>query len=147
LRSPEPWLNLFSLDVMNPRSTSTIARLVGTAFGGVILVFVIVVVAFVVFKQPPLTALYGLERWVTFAANLCVAFYAFPAYKRTKRHGFLYSTIAAVIFAYTVIFGLLVPSTHYTRGEREWYYVARQVSYIVGLGFYARGIMLLTQNV
>ena len=138
---------MISLDEMNPSGSSKAVRVVGITFGAVLLVFVILFVAFVAFKQPPMIALYGLERWAGFVANLVVLFYTFPAFKRTKRVGFLYAAIAALIFLYASVFGLLFPTTHNTLGQRQWYYVAREISYIVGLGFYARGIMLLSKEV
>jgi hypothetical protein len=119
----------------------------GIGLAGFLAIFIILFVAVESFKMAPLMALYGIERWAEFVANFVVLFYTFPAFKRTKRRGYLYTAIAALIFMYALAFGLLFPASRYTLGNREWYYVARVFSDIAGLGFYARGIMLLTQDV
>ncbi len=132
---------------MNHRIANKVLLILGIGLAGFLVIFVIVFIAFESFKVPPLVALYGLERWAGFVANLVVLFYTFPAFKRTKRRGFLYTAIAALIFMYALVFGLLFPASHNTPVQREWYYVVKTLSYVAGLGFYARGIMLLTQDV
>ena len=124
-----------------------LAIVIGVIVAGFFLVFLAMLIGVGVFHLQALVALYGVERWTVFVANLIVLVYAAAAFKRTRRVGFLYTAIAALIFAYTVVFGLLFPTTHNTLGQRQLYYVARQTIYIFGLGFYARGIMLLSQQV
>jgi hypothetical protein len=92
-----------------------------------------------------LVTLYASERWAAFAANLIVIFYTFPAFMRTRNRGFLYLAFAGIIFMYGILFTLLFPmrGTHWSLAQRELYYGSKYIVYIVGLGLYARGVMLL----
>jgi hypothetical protein len=129
------------------RVASRVWVVLGIIVAVIIGVFVIDFVFWDVYKVAPLVTLYGIERWAIFLAQLVVLFYTFPAFKRTKRRGFLYIAIAALIFMYALVFGIIFPATHMARGQAQWYYVARVLGYIIGLGFYARGIMLLCEDV
>ncbi len=127
-------------------SAGRVLRSMIFAVAGLLVVLVIVFIASAAFHMHPLTILYGSERWAGLVANLIVLFYAFPAFKRTRHRGFLFLAIAALIFMYSILFGLIFPARAMSLGQRELFYGVKYLVYIAGLGLYARGVMLLAKN-
>jgi hypothetical protein len=105
-----------------------------------------------VWRAPLLRVLHVAEYWAALIANSIVIFYAFPTFKRTRNRAFLYLGLAALSSAYGVIFTLLFgigppfSAAHWSRSDLHFYYAIRYIVYIVGVGLYARGIMLLARD-
>lgn len=89
---------------------------------------------------------------VTFVANIAVLFYAFPAFKRTKDRCFLSIALAALIFAYVALFGLVLvlksetTAGHISHLQASWYYATRYSTGIIGLILYAYGVIVLIRR-
>ncbi|MES4787391.1 MAG: hypothetical protein C4294_18075 [Nitrospiraceae bacterium] len=114
------------------------------------LLLLLVVVAFVmtVYQSPRLSRFRDADLLVQLFANLIVAFYAFPAFKGTKKRGFLALGFAALIFAYGALFPVLAwaalsPSS---RSQIQWYYAAIHASVIVELVLYTYGGVSLARS-
>jgi len=92
------------------------------------------------------------ERLAELFANLFVAFYAFPAFTRSKDRAFLFLAFGAVCFAYGALFSLLLgvrpPATawHASRAQAQWYYATRYAADVVGLILYAWGASSLARR-
>jgi hypothetical protein len=121
-------------------------------FGGVLigLLLLLIVIAFVMtaYQAPRLSRLRDANVLVQLVANLVVAFYAFPAFTRTKRRAFIALGFAALILAYAAIFTVLASATlsQTSRSQAQWYYAAIHASGIVGLLLYAYGAVSLARS-
>ena len=118
--------------------------------GLIALLLVLVVVAFVmtVYQFPRLSRFRDAELLIQLFANLVVACYAFPAFKRTSKRAFLALGFAALIFAYGALFPViaLAALSPGSRLEMQWYNTALHASAIVGLVLYAYGAVSLARS-
>ena len=122
--------------------------MLGSVLIGLLLVSMIIAFIMTVYQAPRLSRLRDAEVLVQLFANLVVAFYAFPAFTRTKRRAFVALGFAALIFAYGAIFSVLVPAalSQTSRSQAQWYYAAVRASGIVGLLLYAWGAVSLARS-
>lgn len=90
---------------------------------------------------------------VTFFANAAVLFYAFPAFTRTKDRSLLIIALAALVFAYGALWGLLfsvkplTTATQIGRMQMTWLFATRYCTTIIGLILYAYGVIKLVRRV
>ena len=88
----------------------------------------------------------------TFFANVAVLFYAFPAFTRTKDRCFLSIALAALMFAYGALFGLVLSvrppilTSHISHLEATWYSATRYSTTIGALILYAYGVIALIRR-
>jgi len=128
-----------------PRGVSAISAAVGcgTVIIGGLLLLLVVAFVYTLFRYPSLGRLRDAEELVALFANLAVAFYAFPAFTRTKNRAFLALACAALSFAYTMLFTILLSGSpaatagHTSRTQIQWYTATWHVTEIVGLILYA----------
>jgi len=86
-----------------------------------------------------------------FVANVAVLFYAFPAFKRTKDRCFLWIAVAALIFAYVALFGLVLTlksltAAHISHLQVTWYRATSYSTHIIALILYAYGVIGLIRR-
>ena len=136
-------------DVQNRNSPSAATLIVTLGIVLIALLLLTVVVAFVmtVYQAPRLSRLRDADVLVQLFANLVVACYAFPAFKRTKKREFLAVGFAALIFAYGALFPVLALAalSPGSRSQIQWYYASIHTSSIIGLVLYAYGIVSLAR--
>jgi hypothetical protein len=118
---------------------------------GVFLILLVAWFCYTVFRWPALARLRDAEQLVTLFANLAVTCYAFPAYTRTKRRPFLALAFAALAFAYTDLFSMVLASHatlawRTTHAEAQWYFASRHITTILGLGLYAYACISLARS-
>ena len=106
-----------------------------------------------VYRESLIKTLNRATELVTFFANVAVLFFAFPAFTRTKDHRFLSIALAALLFAYGTLFGLVLSAKQLTTGakhishvETTWYYTTQYSTHIVGLILYAYGVIALIRS-
>jgi len=132
---------------LEPTVFVTCAVIVGTLILG--LVFDAL---YTMYHQSLVRALNQATGLVTFVANVAVLFYAFPAFKRTKDRCFLCIALAALIFAYVSLFGLVINLKSFTTAghidhlQTTWYYATRYSTGIIGLLLYAYGVIKLIRR-
>ena len=129
-------------------SVGTGIILLGSVLIGLLLLLVVIAFIMTVYQAPRLSRLREAEVLVQLFANLFVAFYAFPAFKRTKKRAFLALGFAALIFAYGALFPVvaLAALSARSRSQIHWYYAAIHASAIVGLVLYAYGAVSLARS-
>ena len=129
-------------------SVGTGIVMLGIVLIGVLLLTMVVAFVMTVYQAPHLSRLRDANVLVQLSANLVVAFYAFPAFTRTKRRAFLALGFAALIFAYTAIFIVLASATltQTSRSQAQLYYAAIYVSNIIALLLYVYGIVSLARS-
>jgi len=81
-------------------SAATGIVMLGSVLIGLLLLLIVVAFIMTVYQAPRLSRLRDADVLVQLFANLVVAFYAFPAFTRTKRRAFVALGFAALIFAY-----------------------------------------------
>jgi hypothetical protein len=87
----------------------------------------------------------------TLFANVAVSLYCLVAFRATKKRPFLSIAFAALSFANSALFSLLLgvrpPATawHVTRPGIAWYYATYYVANLVGLVLYAWGVIELAR--
>jgi hypothetical protein len=118
---------------------------------GVLLILLVVGFCHTVFRWPALARLRDAEQLATLFANLAVTCYAFPAYTRTKRRPFLALAFAALTFAYTELFSMVLSSHatlawRTTHAEAQWYFASRHITGILGLSLYAYACISLARS-
>ena len=137
-------------DVQNGNGSSAAPAIVilGSALIALLLLLVVVAFGMTVYQFPNLSRFRDANLLVQLFANLVVAFYAFPAFKRTKRRAFLALGFAALIFAYAALFPVLAWASLSpgSRSQMQWYYAATHASGIVGLFLYAYGAVSLARS-
>jgi hypothetical protein len=129
-------------------SVGTGIVMLGSVLIGLLLLAMVVAFIMTVYQAPHLGRLRDANVLVQLFANLVVAFYAFPAFTRTKRRAFLALGFAALIFAYAAIFNVLASAvlTQTSRLQTQSYYAAIYVSNIIALLLYAYGIVSLARS-
>jgi hypothetical protein len=129
-------------------SVGTGIIMLGSVLIGVLLLTMVVAFIMTVYQAPHLSRLRDANVLVQLFANLVVAFYAFPAFTRTKRRAFLALGFAALIFAYAAIFNVLASAAlaQTSRSQAQWYYATIYASNIVALLLYAYGIVSLARS-
>ena len=129
-------------------SVGTGIVMLGSVLIGLLLLTMVVAFIMTVYQAPHLSRLRDANVLVQLFANLVVAFYAFPAFTRTKRRAFLALGFAALIFAYAAIFIVLASAslTQASRSQAQSYYAAIYVSNIIALLLYAYGIVSLARS-
>jgi hypothetical protein len=129
-------------------SVGTGIVMLGSVLIGLLLLTMVVAFIMTVYQAPHLGRLRDANVLVQIFANLVVAFYAFPAFTRTKRRAFLALGFAALIFAYAAIFNVLasVALAQTSRSQAQWYYATIHASNIVALLLYAYGIVSLARS-
>ena len=129
-------------------SVGTGIVMLGSVLIGLLLLTMVVAFIMTVYQAPHLSRLRDANVLVQLFANLVVAFYAFPAFTRTKRRAFLALGFTALIFAYAAIFNVLASAalTQTSRSLAQWYYAAIYASNIVALLLYAYGIVSLARS-
>jgi hypothetical protein len=136
-------------DVQNGNGQSAGGGIVALGIVLIALLLLLVVVAFVmtVYQAPRLSRFRDADLLVQLFANLVVACYAFPAFKRTRKRAFLALGFAALIFAYGALFPVLALAalSPGSRSQIQWYYAAIHASAIVGLVLYAYGAVSLAR--
>jgi hypothetical protein len=104
------------------------------------------------YRESLLSVLNRTTGLVTFFANVAVLFYAFPAFTRTKDRCLLSIALAALMFAYVALFGLLLsvtsltPASHISHLEATWYSATRYSTAIIALILYAYGVIGLIRR-
>jgi hypothetical protein len=104
------------------------------------------------FRWPLVSTLRGIEWFASLFANIVMAFYCFPAFRRTKDRAFLCIAFAALSFAYgalfTTLFGVGSAGTrsHVSHSQIQLYYATRQVTWIIGLILLSCGIVSLARR-
>ena len=135
-------------------STPPSVILVGCALFLIAALVLLVFGAFVAsaFRSPLLSTLRGIEWFTSLFANLVVAFYSFPAFRRTKDGAFLCIAFAALSFAYGALFTMLFAvggagtRWHVSHSQTQLYYATRYITWIIGLVLYACGIVSLARR-
>jgi hypothetical protein len=122
--------------------------MLGSVLVGLLLLLMVIAFIMTVYQAPRLSRLREADVLVQLFANLVVAFYAFPAFTRTKRRAFVALGFAALIFAYAAIFSVLASAalSQTSRSQAQWYYAAIHASDIVGLLLYAYGAVSLARS-
>ena len=122
--------------------------MLGSVLIGLLLLTMVIAFIMTVYQAPHLSRLRDAGVLVQLFANLVVAFYAFPAFTRTKKRAFLALGFAALIFAYAVIFIVLAAAalTQTSRSQAQSYYAAIYVSDIIALLLYTYGIVSLARS-
>ena len=122
--------------------------MLGSVLIGVLLLTMVVAFIMTVYQAPHLSRLRDANVLVQLFANLAAAFYALPAFTRTKRRAFLALGFAALIFAYAAIFIVVASAalTQTSRSQAQSYYAAIYVSNIIALLLYAYGIVSLARS-
>ena len=119
----------------------------------VLIVLLIILIVNAAFHSSLFNTLRNTERLATFLANVLVAFYAFPAFRRTKDRGFLLIGFAALMFSYGALFSLLFgmgppagamrPIGH---SEAQWYYSTLYLADLTGFVSYACGVLVIARG-
>jgi hypothetical protein len=132
----------------NGSSAGTAIVILGSVLIALLLLLVVVAFGMTVYQSPHLSRFRDADVLVQLFANLVVAFYAFPAFKRTKKRAFLALGFAALIFAYAALFPVLALASLApgSRSQMQWYYAAIHASGIVGLFLYAYGAVSLARS-
>ena len=122
--------------------------MLGSVLIGLLLLTMVIAFIMTVYQAPHLSRLRDAGVLVQLFANLVVAFYAFPAFTRTKKRAFLALGFAALIFAYAAIFIVLAAAalTQTSRSQAQSYYAAIYVSDIIALLLYTYGIVSLARS-
>lgn len=124
----------------------------GAFLVGVLLLILVFGFFYTVFHAPVLSTLYQAEVLVGLFANVVVACYAFPAFRRTKDRALLCIAFAALSFAYGALFTMLLgarpPSIgrHIAHIELQWYFATRYATAIIGVVLYAYGVVSLIRR-
>ncbi len=129
-------------------SAGTGIVMLGSVLIGLLLLLIVVAFIMTVYQAPRLSRLRDADVLVQLFANLVVAFYAFPAFTRTKRRAFVALGFAALMFAYAAIFTVLASAalSQTSRSQAQWYYATIHASGIVGLLLYAYGAVSLARS-
>ena len=109
-----------------------------------------IVVAFVmiVYQFPRLSRLRDADLLVQLCTNFGVACYAFPAFQRTNKRGFLALGFGALLLAYGALFPVLALAgiSPGSRSQIPWYYTVIHAPTIVGFVLYAYGAVSLARS-
>ena len=96
--------------------------MLGSVLIGLLLLLVVIAFIMTLYQAPRLSRLREAKVLIQLFANLLVAFYAFPAFKRTKKRAFLALGFAVLIFAYGALFPVLVLAalSPGSRSQMQW---------------------------
>jgi hypothetical protein len=107
---------------------------------------------YTMYRESVISALNLATGFATLFANVVVLFYAFPAFMRTRDRYVLSIALAALVFAYGALFGLLYSvkplsgARHMSHLEVTWLFATRYSTHIIGLILYAYGVIAIVRR-